>query len=174
MTVVTRIGKCWYVVYTKPRQEEAAVSNLSRQGYEVYCPQTLVVRVRQGGRRFVIEPLFQRYIFIRLDSQSDNWAPIRSTFGVTSLIRFGAVPARVLDSLVEYLKSHENAEGLHELVKPALAIGARARVVSGSFAGYEGILLAIGSRERGAILMDLVGGHFRVKLTLDQVEPAVQ
>jgi transcriptional antiterminator RfaH len=170
-TGTERAGKCWYLVYSKPRQEKAAVENLLRQNYQVYFPQIRIWRTRRRNRQLVVEPLFPRYLFIHLDSQSDNWAPIRSTLGVTSLVRFGAEPARVPDELIAYLQSRQNAEGLHEWAQPTIAIGGRARVVSGPLAGYEGILIAKSSRERVIILMDLVGGQVRIKLNPDQIEP---
>ncbi len=174
MTTPARSGKCWYLIYSKPRQEKGAVENLLRQNYEVYFPQIQLWRSRRGNRQLVIEPLFPRYLFIHLDSHSDNWAPIRSTLGVSSLVRFGAEPARVPDELVAYLTSRQNAEGLHEWAQPTLAVGDRARVVSGPLAGYEGILLAQSSRERVVILMDLVGGQVRARLNPDQIEPVVR
>jgi transcriptional antiterminator RfaH len=164
----------WYLVYTKPRQENTALENLLRQQYEVYFPQIRMWRTRRGHRQLVVEPLFPRYLFIHLDSQSDNWVPIRSTLGVTSLVRFGAEPARVPDPLIEYLVSRQDAEGLHEWAQPTLKIGERARVVSGPLAGYEGILVAKSSRERVVILLDMVSGQMRANLNPDQIEPVAQ
>ena len=167
-------GKSWYLVYAKPRQEKTAVTNLERQRYEVYFPQLRIWRTRRGQRRLVVEPLFPRYIFIHLDTHTDNWAPIRSTLGVTSLVRFGSEPARVPATLIDYLQSQQNADGLHEWAQPALKIGSPARVISGPLAGYEGILLAKTGRERVVILMDLVGGQVRASLNPNQVEPVAQ
>jgi transcriptional antiterminator RfaH len=174
MTRSAPAGKCWYLIYAKPRQEKGAVENLQRQNYEIYFPQIHLWRTRRGNRQLVIEPLFPRYLFIHLDSHTDNWAPIRSTLGVSSLVRFGAEPARVPDQLVDFLKSRQNSQGLHEWAQPTLAVGDRARVVSGPLAGYEGILLAHSSRERVVILMDLVGGQVRARLNPDQIEPVAQ
>ncbi len=174
MTPTPRTGKNWYLVYAKPRQEKGAVANLQRQHYEVYFPQMRLWRSRRGARQLVIEPLFPRYLFIHLDSQTDNWAPIRSTLGVTSLVRFGAEPARVPDALIDYLKSRENTEGLHEWAQPSLAVGGRARVVSGPLIGYEGVLIAKSSRERVVLLLDLVSGQIHAKLNPDQIEPVAQ
>ena len=174
MSDASRAGKCWYLIYAKPRQEKTAVDNLLRQAYEVYFPQIQVTRNRNSVRKVTIEPLFPRYLFIRLDAHTDNWAPIRSTLGVTALVRFGAEPARVPDAFVDYLKSRQNAEGLHEWAQPALQIGSRARVVSGPLAGYEGILVTKSSRERVILLMDMVGTQVRTQLSPDQIEPVAQ
>ena len=165
-------GKRWCLVYTKPRQEDIAVANLRRQNYEIYIPQIRVSRIRRGSRLRAIEPLFPRYLFIHLDSQFDNWAPIRSTLGVTALVRFGTEPAWVPDEFIDFLVSRQDADGLHEWAEPVLVVGARARVVSGPLMGYEGVLVAKSGRERVVVLLDMVGGKVRASIGSDQVEPA--
>lgn len=164
-------GKSWYLVYTKPRQEEVALTNLTRQGYGVYLPRLRQSRKRRGKRVLVVEPLFPRYLFIHLDSHTDNWIPIRSTLGVMSLVRFGTEPARVPDDLVAHLKSQQGAEGLHEWAEPKLAVGDRVRVAEGPLAGYEGVLLAKSGRERVTLLLDMLGSQVRAQLATNQIEP---
>ena len=163
-------GKFWYLVYTKPRQEEVALTNLTRQGYGVYLPRLRQWRKRRGKRLLIVEPLFPRYLFIHLDSHSDNWIPIRSTLGVMALVRFGTEHARVPDDLIAHLKSHEGAEGLHEWAEPKLAVGDRVRVAEGPLAGYEGVLLAKSGRERVILLLDMLGNQVRAQLSANQLE----
>jgi transcriptional antiterminator RfaH len=161
--------KSWYLIFTKPRQEEVALANLTRQGYGVYLPRLRHWRKR-GKRLLVVEPLFPRYLFIHLNSHTDNWTPIRSTLGVMSLVRFGTEPARVPDDLVAHLKSRENDEALHEWAEPKLAVGDRVRVAEGPLAGYEGVLLAKSGRERVTLLLDILGSQVRAQLARDQLE----
>jgi transcriptional antiterminator RfaH len=163
--------KSWYLIYTKPRQEEVALANLTRQGYGAYLPRLRQWRKRRGKRLRVVEPLFPRYLFILLDSHTDNWAPIRSTLGVMSLVRFGTEPARVPDDLIAHLQSRQDNEGLHEWAEPKLAIGDRVRVAEGPLAGYEGVLLAKSGRERVILLLDMLGSQVRAQLARDQLEP---
>jgi transcriptional antiterminator RfaH len=163
--------KSWYLVYTKPRQEEVALANLARQGYGVYLPRLRQSRKRRGKRVLVIEPLFPRYLFINLDSHTDNWIPIRSTLGVMSLVRFGTEPARVPDDLVAHLKSQQDNDGLHDWAEPKLAVGDRARVAEGPLAGYEGVLLAKSGRGRVILLLDMLGHQVRAQIARDQLEP---
>ena len=95
----------WYLVHTKPRQEKCALENLHRQGYQCYLPTIPAEKLRQGLLTVADEPLFPRYLFIRL-GQGDtakSWAPIRSTKGVSRLVSFGVEPAKVADNLVEAL-----------------------------------------------------------------------
>jgi transcriptional antiterminator RfaH len=162
--------KSWYLVYTKPAQEKVALVNLERQGYQAYLPRIRQVRKRQGRQVEVIDPLFPRYLFIHLDTHTDNWGPIRSTLGVASLIRFGKEPARVPDSLIYFLRASENQEGLHEWNKSTLKEGDRVRVAEGAFQGYQGILLVRSSRERVIVLLDIAGRQVRTQASVAQIE----
>jgi len=164
--------KAWYLVYTKPRQEGLAQENLARQGYGVYLPRVRLMRKRQGRPVAIIEPLFPRYLFIQLDTQSDNWGPIRSTFGVASLVRFGNEPAKVPDDFVAHLKAQEGQDGLHEWAAPKLHLGDRLRVTEGPLKGYEGVLLAKTGQARVMLMLDILGKEVRAHLSPDQVEPS--
>ena len=101
----------WYLVHTKPRQEKCALENLQRQGFQCYLPTLLSEKLRQGVLTVVDEPLFPRYLFIRLGQgdSAPSWAPIRSTKGVSRLVSFGVEPAKVADSLVEALRAQEES-----------------------------------------------------------------
>ncbi len=57
------------------------------------------------------EPLFPRYLFIRLGQghADQSWDPIRSTKGVSQLVRFGVSPAKVHDDLIDQLRATEVA-----------------------------------------------------------------
>ena len=69
----------WYLVHTKPRQENCALENLERQAYPCYLPTLLTEKLRQGALTVTNEPLFPRYLFIRLGqgASAKSWAPIR-------------------------------------------------------------------------------------------------
>ena len=162
--------KSWYLVYSKPHQEDAAFTHLVRQGYSAYLPRCRRMRKRQGRSLPVIEPLFSRYLFIHLDIHTDNWGPIRSTQGVASLVRFGQNPSPVPDSLIAFLRSCEGADGLSTRVEPQHQAGDRVRVADGPLEGYEGIFLAKTSRERVVVLLEILGKQVRTQLAVDRLE----
>jgi transcriptional antiterminator RfaH len=162
----------WYLVYSKPRQERLAVDNLARQGYETYLPIIRGRRRRQAQQAMAFEAMFPRYLFVHLSDQTDNWGPIRSTLGVSSLVRFGELPARVPDGLIATLRSREDELGVQQIAEPELKPGDRVRVAEGPMEGYEGIFQARSGRERVVILLDLVGKATRVQVPAAQIEPA--
>lgn len=164
-------AKRWYLVYTKPRQEQLARTNLLRQGYETYLPLMRELRRRQGRRRPVVAPMFPRYLFVHLDRKTDNWGPIRSTLGVVSVVRFGHEPAKVPVELVECLRSHEDAEGIHTHSPDEYRPGSRVRVVEGRLMGFEGVFLAKSSQDRVVVLLEIMGKEARTTLDAINLEP---
>ena len=162
----------WYLVYCKPRQETVARENLARQGYETYLPFMRDARRRQGRRISVVAPMFPRYLFIHLSSQTDNWGPIRSTLGVVSIVRFGREAARVPDSLMAALRSREDRQGIQILPIEEYKPGSRVRITQGSFAGYEGIFQAASGRGRVTVLLDILGRDARTSVDTASIEPA--
>ena len=156
----------WYAVYTKPRQEAVAEENLSRQGFHVWFPRALRSRRQRGRWRDLVEALFPRYLFIELDLERDNTAPIRSTLGVSCLVRRGDWPAVVPDVVIDGLQAAADAEtGLHRLTPLPLAKGDRVAVLEGPFQGLEGIFRAASGTERVTILLDILGGASPVSLS---------
>lgn len=157
------------MVMSKPRQENLAKENLQRQGYEVYLPMISLTRRRRSRYVAVIEPAFPRYLLIRLDQDTDNWAPIRSTFGVSGMVYFGFKAAHLPDSIVEILQQRENEEGVLTLSAPELKQGDKVKILDGVFEGYEGIFTAKSRKERVTILLETTGKLMHIDIDEHQV-----
>jgi len=160
--------KAWFVVYTKPRQEDTAKAHLQRQHYDVYLPKSYCRSVRKRRR---IESLFPRYLFLRLDTESDNWGPIRSTRGVSHLVSFGGQPAYVPDGFVRGLKSNEDEGGVQRWIAPDYVAGDRVLIAEGLFAGYEAVCSALSGHQRVLLLLELAGSSLQVETKTDHIEP---
>ena len=152
----------WYVVHTKPRQEARALVNLENQGLECFLPTLTVDRLRHGVRVTATEPLFPRYLFVRLEAGASNWAAIRSTRGVVRLVEFGGESARISDSLIFGLK---NAMPGHRAL---FTKGDHVCVVEGPFAGIQAELIDLyetGDGElRAMMLLELLSRPQRISL----------
>lgn len=154
----------WYLVHTKPRQEKCALENLQRQGFQCYLPTLPSEKLCQGVLTVANEPLFPRYLFIRLghgDSAS-SWAPIRSTKGVSRLVSFGAEPAKVADSLIEALCTQEASVQTEprRLFRP----GERVRLTKAPFTGIEGICQMADGERRIMVLIELLSKQVRTRV----------
>lgn len=149
-------GMHWYLVHTKPRQEDCALQNLQRQGYQCYLPMLPVERIRQGSMAVVNEPLFPRYLFIQtgVGGSAKSWAPIRSARGVNRLVCFGSEPARIDDNLIAFLQAQEVS--LQNEPEPLFKPGERVRLTEGAFAGIEGIYQMTEGERRVMVLIELL------------------
>jgi transcriptional antiterminator RfaH len=154
LTVITSATTAWYLVHTKPRQEDVALANLERQGYECYLPRMRIERIQRRRVEIATEPMFPRYLFIRLDSsdQGKSWSPIRSTLGVSQLVHFGARAAKVEDALVDLLRQREQAMPLDAMFHS----GDSVVITDGPFAGIEAIYQTADAERRAFILLEIL------------------
>jgi transcriptional antiterminator RfaH len=149
----------WHVIHTKVREEFRALENLQAQGFEVFLPTCQVQKKQQGKIQLSTEPLFPRYLFIRLSDVTSNWFPIRSTRGVSQLLRFGTStdPIEIPETIVNCLNQRcAKEEPLHELFKP----GEMIEITLGPFKGL------IGFFEK---LQTLPDGLSRVMLSVEEL-----
>jgi transcriptional antiterminator RfaH len=159
----------WYVVHTKVRQEQTACDNLVRQGYAVYLPRIKILKRIRGRQQALQEPLFPRYLFVQPRSAAHSIAPVRSTLGVTTIVRFGQEPAvmrpRTLKSIREF-EARRNAARDDDIspFKP----NERVHVAAGPLAGMEGLISDV-LQERVIVLMQLLGQDTRVSLSHHQL-----
>jgi transcriptional antiterminator RfaH len=159
----------WYLIMTKPKQDEVAECNLKQQGFELYRPKCRQVKTRRGKQVAVLESLFPRYIFIKLDDQQQNWAPIRSTKGVMQLVRFGTQAAKVDEALINQLKHQEQA-ALNEPSDTSYKKGDKLRIESGAFYGLEAIFEGYDSDQRIIVLMNILGQQQKLTMTAEQLD----
>lgn len=160
----------WYAVHTKPRQEQRALVNLERQGYECYLPILTVEVLSRGATKTRDEALFPRYLFIRLDAEGTgkSWAPIRSTKGVNRLVSFGADPAKVDVRLIEDLRSRDPLK-IDSRPKP-FTQGERVLVAEGPFAGLEAIYQMDDGESRAMVLIELLSRSTRLATPLSALK----
>jgi len=161
----TPATSAWFLVRSKPRQESVALTNLARQGYESYLPLFATEKLVRRKSTVVQEPMFARYLFVRLDTtgQGQSWSPIRSTVGVSELVCFGSRPARVDDALIATLREREIAQQGNPTTM--FAHGDSVRITEGAFAGLEAIYQMNDAEGRAMVLLDLLSKP--VAMTLD-------
>ena len=131
-----------------------ALQNLERQGFECYLPCVQAEKLQCGALVVVDEPLFPRYLFIRLGSGlgGRDWSLIRSTTGVNRLVAFGNVPAKVDDELVDAIRSKISGRGgLRRQFEP----GQKVVITQGPFAGLEAIYQMSDGESRVMVLLNI-------------------
>ncbi len=163
----------WHVIHTKVREEFRALENLQNQGYEVFLPTCQVQKRLQGKIKLATEPLFSRYLFIRLSDVNSNWSPIRSTRGVSQLLRFGqsAEPVVIPDPIVQCLKQRcTKEEPLHQIFQA----GELLQITKGPFKGLLGFFQKLQTlpdgMTRALLLVEILGSVQKISLNLPHLK----
>lgn len=160
----------WYLIQTKPRSENLALENLTNQGYKCYLPMIKVERIINKEIEIKKIPLFPRYLFINLDLnfESKSWVPIRSTKGVSNLVRFGQVPAKIHNELIQHIYSREHL--FESKVQPLYQQGQSLKIINGPFSGFDSIYQGMDSEMRVMVLLEFMRKTLLLKFKLDQIK----
>lgn len=166
----------WYVAYTEARRENVALLNLERQGFEAYLPLYKVQKKRASAteaprEQFSHEPMFPRYMFFRPASFKQSISTVRSTRGVSAVVRFGNSFAQVAPAVIAAIREHEITRDQTDLTRAhRLQPGSRIKICNPALAGLEGLVHSV-SAQRVIVLMEILGRQTRLKLNADAVEP---
>jgi transcription elongation factor/antiterminator RfaH len=167
-------GRRWFAARAKPKQEELALVNLSRQGFDAFLPRVRRPPSPKAKRspKLALGPLFPGYVFVGLDIGRERWRAVNSTLGVMYLVRFGDQPAPLPVGLIERMRALSTPQGL---VAPqnALQVGQTAKIVGGAFDGWIGQVQSLAdSQQRVVLLIDLMSRATTVALPPDNVAAA--
>jgi transcriptional antiterminator RfaH len=97
----------WYLVKTKPLNENRVFTRLAGAGYECLFP-----RIRKKSRRTGrsdIRPFFPTYLFVRF--ALEQLRTIRYTHGVSKVVSFGPEPQEVEAGIVDAVRGRMDDEG---------------------------------------------------------------
>lgn len=166
------LPRAWYLVQTKPRAEEQARAQLLNQGYEVWLPLLTSWRKVAGIWTQKTSPFFPRYLFVRPSHEGQSIAPIRSTLGVSALVRFGIEPARLDESLFADLQRLVDTYAQRpDLRASPFVPGENVSVTAGPLAGLEGVVTRT-ALERVTVLLQILGREKEVALQADMLTKA--
>jgi transcriptional antiterminator RfaH len=105
-------GLRWYVVQSKPREEERALHFLKEKGFHTYLPRMEVESIRGFKKAKTKKPLFPGYLFCRFNKNDENLAHVRWTQGVKKLLPESVSPMSVDDEVVQAIHSLEQEDGV--------------------------------------------------------------
>ncbi len=160
----------WYLIQTKPRSEKLALENLTNQGYECYLPMMKVEKVINKQIEVQKVPLFPRYLFINLDLdfESKSWVPVRSTRGVSNLVKFGQTPAKIHEELIKHIYAREFLSSPQ--VQPLYQKGQSMKIIQGPFSGFDCIYQETNAEMRVLVLLEFMRKPLLLTLELDQIK----
>ena len=167
----------WYAVYTKPKEEERADSNLRASGVKTFAPK---IKERTRGRGYAnvtnaIKHLFPRYIFAQCTSNADLHK-VNYTRGVCNVVGFGEKPCPIDDVIIETIQSQVGEEGFIQ-VGEDIRKGEKVKIKDGPFESLQGTVeRELSDSERLVVLLSSVSYQGRLvieKAMVKKVAPTV-
>jgi transcriptional antiterminator RfaH len=168
MSAISCERSAWYLLQCKPHQDERARINLIQQNFVVFHPQLISDRLIRGKQQRVRESLFPGYLFIHLGG-NDNWAPIRSTRGVSRIVEFNHGPATVSENVIEHLRARCFESSIPP-DSPPLTPGDHLQIVRGPLSPLEGVFIAAHGAERVMILLQFLNREQPICVPLSDLE----
>jgi transcription antitermination factor NusG len=155
--------KQWHVLYVRSRHEKAINEELVEDGYKTYLPVDKVLRYYSNRKRWVEEPVFKSYLFVKI--KRNQLYDIKKNYKyVVSWVKFAGEPAVVSENILLFIKkmllnklSYEVENG--ENVK----VGTKIKLKEGAFKGQEGEIVELRGKKKFVVAIKTIG----IKLVLN-------
>lgn len=153
----------WHVIYTKSRHEKLLAEQLKQSGFEIYLPLVKKVTHWSDRKKTIEEPLFKSYLFIKNQSDKNQFKEFKSFVG---FVKYNNKPAIVwqheIDTLVSIIQhgydiNEVNSDNDFEL-------GAKVMVLQGPLKGMIGDMVSYENNEGFNIGFENFGNSLIVKL----------
>ena len=152
----------WYAIYTKSRTEKKVASDLAEKGVEVYLPLLKTLKQWSDRKKWVEEPLFRSYLFVRILDR--NYIEVLQTDGVVRFITFRQERIPVPDQQIEAVKAYLNEDSQINLEEFNYQPGDRVEVVRGPMQGLLGVLIMIKGKQRVLVEIESIGQRLIINL----------
>jgi len=164
--VATSDSPLWYAVYTKPREEERAESNLRAWGLKTLMPKFKELEYSRGSGkpRTAIKNLFPRYLFAHFNCEA-SLHKVNYTRGVCGVVSIGLKPCPIEDFIIETIQSQIGEGGLVNM--QALCPGDRVMLEKGPFKGLEGTV-ARASADQDYVVVLLSSVSYQGRLMIER------
>lgn len=157
----------WYVIYTKSRSEKTVADKLAKVGIQVFCPLLRRKKLWSDRWKWVEEPLFRSYCFVRLED--NNRDQIFSVPGVVRYVFHCGKPAIIREKEMNLLKSWLIEYDHESIQAESLNVNDRIRIRSGALMDKEAEILERKGNYALLLLEDL-GLQVRVDLRKNIIE----
>lgn len=154
----------WYLVYTKPKNEDIVSQKFIDAGFEVLNPKLKEWKVYRRKLQAITSPLFPCYIFVKFDGSND-YRIVKYTRGVKSIIGTTGNPTIVPEEIISSILSRMT-DGVILLEPQKFKPGDKVVIKAGPLEGVN----AVFEREmRGTDRVGILLGSINARTTVDRV-----
>jgi transcription antitermination factor NusG len=154
--------------YTRPRAEKVVYKELIIKGYNVFLPLQKKLRIwKNRQRKFIDEPLFPGYIFVK--TRSHNIYNLLKIAGICSCIAFEGKHCRISDKVIEAIRimvlSEQEISSNNDFHE-----GEKVLVINGPLAGYEGLLFKQKGKNKFGIQIQEINMVASIDISVEDIQ----
>ena len=159
----------WYAIYTRANAEKKLFENLQEKNIECYLPMRKVLKLWSDRKKWVEEPLFKCYLFVKVSYK--EFFTALNTPGAVCFVSFGgkaqAIPEIQIKNIQAFLTQCD-----HEITLTYERVhkGARVEVLHGSLKGIIGEVVNICGQSRLLIRIDSMNCGLYANISKDEVK----
>lgn len=159
----------WFALYTRANREKKLFECLLEKNIECYLPLRKVLKIWSDRKKWVEEPLFKSYIFVKVSNK--EFFNVLNTNGVVHYVSFGgkaqAIPEDQIINIKNFLAQCDRDITLtYERIQK----GVNVEVDSGSLRGIKGEVLNICGHSRLLIRVDSLNCSVYVNISKEEVK----
>ena len=161
--------RLWYVVQTKPANEDRVKGNLLNQDIEPFLPLLGTNQYSNGKVVDRIKPLFPNYLFARMNLGL-HYYKVKYTRGVSKILGNGEGPIPISERVIVTIRERMGEDNLVKL-EDEFKDGDVVEVTSGPFKDLRGVFQKkMSGKGRVKILLSLIGVDVPVQISRWQIK----
>ena len=159
----------WYAIYTRANGEKKLLSNLLEKNIECYFPVKKSLKYWSDRKKWVEEPLFRCYIFVKV-SYKEFFIAL-NTPGVVCYVSFGGKAQPIPEAQILNIKSFLDQSD-HEitLTYERIQKGVIVEVLHGSLKGVKGEVINICGQTRLVMRIDSMNCSLYANISKEEVK----
>jgi len=159
----------WYAIYTRVNREKRILSDLRELNIECYLPLTKSLKQWSDRKKWVEEPLFRCYIFVRVSSV--DFFKILQVTGVVKYVSFGGKAQVIPNCQIEGIRSLVKQQEIGiVLTHERIAKGAKAEVLCGALKGVQGEVVQLMGQSRILIRLESLGCCLYTNISKEEIK----
>ncbi|VAW21247.1 Transcriptional activator RfaH [hydrothermal vent metagenome] len=159
----------WYVIYTKANAEKKLCANLLEKKIECYLPLRKELKHWSDRKKWVEEPLFRGYVFVRVSYK--EFFDALNTQGAVNFVSFGGQAQAIPDVQINNIRKFvEQTEQEVTLTYKRIKKGVKAEVIYGSLKGVQGEVIQIFGQSRILIRIETMKCCLYANVSNDEIK----
>ena len=165
--------KKWFAIYTKPRSEKKVFEEIKKYNIEAYLPLKKEVRQWKDRLKKVEVPLFNSYVFVRVDDKEYYELPKHNIQGFLRYVTIGGKRVEVRDEEINAIKKLLNNDIDIEVSAESFEIGEKVKIKKSSLRGLTGELVEIRGKKKFLIRINSLKTNLLVEINKEIISKII-